>query len=482
MMCDTFVAVPTATADGSVVFGKNSDREPDEAHELVTVGAAEHSERGTLRCTHITIPQAVHTNGVLLAKPYWIWGAEMGVNDRGVVIGNEALFNKGTREEHPGLIGMDLLRLGLERADSAAEAVHVMAELLGRHGQSGQAGHTHDFQYDNSFIAADHTEAFVLETMGREWVARRVVDIASISNGLTTRNQWDMASVGVTDGIDVARRYSEPIFTRFADAVGRQCRTQDALTERHGQVVVADALAALRDHSDQGPDWTPATSVIGQDVCMHAGFGPVRSSQTTGSLAAHITADGVTVWVTGTAAPCTSVFKPVWVDSGLPDLGRAPRGYFDPETLWWRHELLHRATLADYAHRHAEYAAERDRIESDLLAQVPAVTAPLASRRDYTRNAFATVADHETRWWERIRDHAGPSVPTRITARRPLPAGLAVVRPPGADAAAGRSGSGGLRYACGAGDSYDVALSVDCCGRKGASQRRLGARGDPAAG
>lgn len=27
--CDTFVALPDATADGSVVFGKNSDRETE---------------------------------------------------------------------------------------------------------------------------------------------------------------------------------------------------------------------------------------------------------------------------------------------------------------------------------------------------------------------------------------------------------------------------------------------------------------------
>ncbi len=33
-MCDTFIAMPSTTADGSVLFGKNSDREPNEAQAL----------------------------------------------------------------------------------------------------------------------------------------------------------------------------------------------------------------------------------------------------------------------------------------------------------------------------------------------------------------------------------------------------------------------------------------------------------------
>ena len=46
---------------------------------------------------------------------------------------------------------------------------------------------------------------------------------------------------------------------------------------------------------------------------MHAGAPPVRSSQTTCSMVVHITRGALpTAWVTGTSAPCTSVFKPLW--------------------------------------------------------------------------------------------------------------------------------------------------------------------------
>ncbi len=33
-MCDTLVALGSATADGRVILAKNSDREPNEAHRL----------------------------------------------------------------------------------------------------------------------------------------------------------------------------------------------------------------------------------------------------------------------------------------------------------------------------------------------------------------------------------------------------------------------------------------------------------------
>ena len=95
-MCDTFVSLPGATSDGSVILAKNSDREPNEAHELVLVPAADQAA-GVLRATHIEIPQVPRTHAVILAKPYWIWGAEMGVNEHGVAIGNEAVFTKAKR-------------------------------------------------------------------------------------------------------------------------------------------------------------------------------------------------------------------------------------------------------------------------------------------------------------------------------------------------------------------------------------------------
>ena len=156
-MCDTFVALADATADGSVIFGQEQRPGAQRGPRGGARPGGRARRRGRSRARTSPSRRSRARNAVLLGKPYWIWGAEMGANSHGVVIGNEAVFTKVPYEKQPGLIGMDLLRLGLERADSAEAAVTVMTDLLAEHGQGGNCGHTHDFRYHNSFLVADPT-------------------------------------------------------------------------------------------------------------------------------------------------------------------------------------------------------------------------------------------------------------------------------------------------------------------------------------
>ena len=271
-MCDTFVALADATADGSVILAKNSDREPNEAHEVVLVPAQDHEAGATVRCTYLEIAQVPRTHAVLLAKPYWIWGAEMGANEHGVVIGNEAVFTKVPHEDVDGLIGMDLLRLALERAATAEEAVEVITGLLEQHGQGGSCGHTSDLRYDNSFLVADPGGAWVVETAGREWAAQRVDSVRSISNAITLGRDADIVSTGlvrhaVDNGwsrsatqFDFSRDYSDFLYTRFSDARTRQCVPDHATDQtcrplgRAGRQGVADGQRGGRRRSGRGWD------------------------------------------------------------------------------------------------------------------------------------------------------------------------------------------------------------------------------------
>lgn len=190
--CDTFVSVGGEGA-GHTIFGKNSDRPATEAHEVVRFARAAHPPGTMLQCQYIQIPQAPKTHAVILSRPAWLWGAEMGANEHGVCVGNEAVNTRLASACDDGiarLLGMDLVRLALERSTSAREALSVMTALLEEHGQGGSCEEDGHWCYENGFLICDATEAFILETAGAHWWASERVGTGqrrNISNGLSIR-------------------------------------------------------------------------------------------------------------------------------------------------------------------------------------------------------------------------------------------------------------------------------------------------------
>ena len=414
-MCDTIVATSEATKDGITIFGKNSDREPNEAHHVVRLPAADYEADSRVKCTYIEIPQARHTFAVLLAKPFWIWGAEMGANEHGLVIGNEALFTKVPYAKN-GLLGMDLLRLALERAATAHEGVKVITDLMVQFGQGGNHGLAHKTYYHNSYILADPHDAWALETAGPHWAAKQIKGIYSISNGITIENDFDLASPELVSfaikkgwcknesDFSFARCYSDFIFTRFSDCRKRRARSMDLLSSQRGQITIETMMNALRDHGQaDGSQRAADESLAGADICMHAGFGPIRISQTVGSMVSYLDADAPLHFVTGTAAPCTSIFKPVWVDASLLDLGPAPVETFDPATLFWRHELLHRAALRDHKKLVNTFSSDRGQLEREFVKDAFAARAEdVESRTRVSADCFFRADEAEAEWLKRV--------------------------------------------------------------------------------
>ncbi|MGC8780542.1 MAG: C69 family dipeptidase, partial [Anaerolineae bacterium] len=305
-----------------------------------------------------------------------------------------------------------------ERSRTARQALDVITGLLAQHGQGGNCGYVKPLFYHNSFLIADPREAWVLETAGPHWAAEQVRDIRTISNRITIGDHWDLASPDLVNyAVDrgwcrsrsdfhFGRCYSDLIYTRFSYAADRQCRTTDLLRAEAGRLTVQSLMRALRDH---GPhvrsDWTPARGLIGATVCAHAGFGPIRISQTTGSLVSHLATDVQTHLVTATAAPCTSLFKPIWLGTELPDTGPTPNATYNEASLFWRHEALHRATLRNYAAALPLYAAERDALEAQFVAGALERRArPAGERAAYAADCFAQADEAEARWRKRVAD------------------------------------------------------------------------------
>jgi hypothetical protein len=367
-VCDTLCVL----GDGVTLFAKNSDRPRSEPQVVTAFGPRRPG--GGLATQYLEIPDNGAHNGAhatLLSRPTWLWGAEHGLNEHRLAIGNEMIFTvDDASKAPPALLGMDLVRLGLERATTAEEALEAMTTLLERHGQGGIGDRVHGLAYWSSFLISDPTSAWVLETSGSTWAARPVAAGAAISNSLTLRRDWTRASADVVPGTDVGSWRHGSIPTGFADV---RRAAGSAYVDGAGAPLGPGcdpraAVAALRDHgtgpwgapglrsavpapeapvADEGsPDGT------GWSLCLHAG----QTAVTTSSMVALLPADGdrpARAWV-ALGSPCVSVYLPVPAPGpgagadGGPTGPPPPAAAGDPE-VWSRLAAVRDAAEGDAA-------------------------------------------------------------------------------------------------------------------------------------
>ncbi|CAG5024124.1 unnamed protein product [Parnassius apollo] len=304
--CDTFVILPPLTKNNEVIFGKNSDRPQNEVQEVVYI--KDRVRNSKVKCTYITIDESSDPiNSVILSKPAWMWGAEMGANDKNVVIGNEAVWtnnNEGDGDaRQKRLLGMDLVRLGLERGNSAEEALEIIATLLEKYGQGGPCSEFDDSHfYHNSFLIADCKEAWVLETSGKLWAAEKIASgYRNISNGLTIRTKIDKHSEGLhekAEAMGVWDGKGQLDFTNCFSSGGDEKR------QKEGEKLLKEGSA------------TAAFDVKSMfNILRHKQSGICRSCDDTfptqGSQVSSLSGKGLSVhWFTATPDPSVSYFKP----------------------------------------------------------------------------------------------------------------------------------------------------------------------------
>lgn len=377
-MCDTLVTF----TPGGMIFGKNSDRDPNEVQNLVQVPPQDHASGATVKCTYIEIPQASRTNGVLLSQPFWMWGAEMGVNEFGVAIGNETIFTKvAPRKENKYLTGMDLLRLGLERGKSAREALDVIISLLEQFGQGGNCGFNHPFYYNNSYLIADRKEAYVLETVDRMWAWKRITTQWAISNGISLTTDYDAVSSDLipfavhkkwcksSDDFNFQKNYSAWFMTAMAKARSRRALNFDCLMRHKDSIGPADIMTALRSHgdNDKKAGWHPLNSKL-ISVCAHAS-GLTSPSHTTNSLVLWAPGTGAySVFSTASSTACTSIYKLLFAAGlNLPQEYKPGVKQAQLAAHWWKAEQFNRVAMNHYSELSKAYFPERAGFEEKLI-------------------------------------------------------------------------------------------------------------------
>ncbi len=313
----------------------------------------------------------------------------MGINEHGVIIGNEAVFTHAQQKEEK-LIGMDYVRLALERAATAKQASDIMIELLAKHGQGGNCGLDKPFYYDNSYLISDKETAYILETAGNTYKLREISHNGNISNRLSIRE----------DGY--AKKNSEPIFTFFSGSFDRQNCVARSLEETDDPTV-SGIMSILRSHRCQDEKHLFTKGSV-KSVCMHKSL---LGDHTTGSMIVQSRKVGIdTIWMTGCSTPCLSIYKPCFFG-----VVTAPVFTTREESLayWLQREYLVRAIYAGLIDVES-YRTERDALqarfieeEAQLFRTMPSKTAltEFALRCSQSEQAFV---DHYLPQIEQVKN------------------------------------------------------------------------------
>lgn len=352
LACDTWVALANSTRDGSVIMAKNSDRKATEAQPLMYFARRHHAEGGEVKLTRMSVPQVRETYEHIGSRPSWTWGYEHGLNEWGVAIGNEAVKSRVPAESN-ALIGMDLIRLGLERGRTAYEAMHVMIDHL----DPKKVG-------NNSFIIADPQTAWVLETAGKYWVAKQVRDVGAISNVFSIERDYDeshpeVVSHAIAEGwckseenFGFARCYT-PRERDYSFAQNRFRQVTSILRKHKGDITVELMLDSIsRSHHEgtlEEPKWAPNDSWF-CTVCMHNG---PEHGRTAASMVVQLWKDKPpplrAVYWASFSSPCVNVFKPFYfAGRTIPESYSNATDTYDAASPWWTAEKLKRLVDLNY--------------------------------------------------------------------------------------------------------------------------------------
>jgi dipeptidase len=157
----------------------------------------------------------------------------------------------------------------------------------------------------------------------------------------------------------------------------------------------------LRHHND---GYHPATADAHHNICVHAGPQENRWWQADGAMVTDVGDHGVMIWVTGTSGNCVSIFKPVFMGMDLPEIGPTPTEHFDPGSLWWKHELLHRRSMADFDGLVPEIRRDFDALESAFVAEAESIRKSTPGEKlDFMKYCFQKSMQATETWISRLR-------------------------------------------------------------------------------
>lgn len=454
LSCTSLLVTPGASADGSTLVTYTADSygmfgrlevTPGGSHERGSRRAIADWETGVARGS---IAEAPRTHGVV---GY--------VNERQVALAETTYGGRPEMVDSTGLMDYgSLMRVALERASTAREAIGVMTSLAEEHGYASEG---------ETFSVADPREAWLLEmqgcgpgSRGVVWVAVRVPDGCISGHANQSRigpfhHLEHLASANVVsyargrgwyNGPDEAfswkAAYAPPdfegrrlcdarvwsFFNHHADAspylpwaLGRDTEAADLplWVKPTRPIALNDLLNDLRDHYEGTPlSMTDTTGLAGGpwlapyrptpltfdlDGRTYTHERPISTQQTAFCFAAQLRATlpdhlGGVLWYANDDANMVC-FTPVGCQAR-----RAPRPYDTPgadaatfraDNAFWLCNLVSNMVYPRYSALMPELAAVRDSLQEGLLAERLALEARLTRARRVEAQATITAAGED---------------------------------------------------------------------------------------
>ena len=253
---DMVVALGSATTNGSTLVGLNQFGL--ESTTLRYLPRREHAVGEQVNHPRAVLPEVRQAAAVLGVQPAGSWGLAHGCNEHGLFLGRTAWHSRLAESSDPdrSVDGNDLVRLVLERGQSACQALDLLTEAIERHGQSGPGG-------DSVFLVADAREAFVVEAAGNHWGLHVCHATRAVSDVGLVRQDWHRLSRGLGemvlerkwwpgDGtkLDFHDSLVEPD-TDERDGLRRWSRATLALAQQEGAIDATSMRQLLAEHFEQ---------------------------------------------------------------------------------------------------------------------------------------------------------------------------------------------------------------------------------------
>lgn len=388
--CSSFVVMGSETKSGDIIYAKNSDRPFNEAQPLIYYPAKDHPEGSFTGCSFIKIPQVKHTYACIGSKPHFFWGFEHGINEFGLMIGNEQVSGREIPERRWGLIGMDLLRLALERARTAREAIEVIDGLLSTIGTGGAPGHR-IAPFNSNFIISDPHESYMFESHQRKWVAKKVDRYGYLANCYSIQEDYDLIADGTIEeacekgwwhpeaSFNPAKAWTvDELMYDESEGFVRYSRLGHLLSEKvaSGDKIDAKyAMGVLRDHYEDVPELNSIYSKAANKICTicshpgGVGYGCASAASTVTIIRKDVPRELQFTYWGSMAPPCCSIFRPYYNIDFIPEDLQHAESLYRPEDQWWQFIELERYISLNYDKFAPKVKAEFSKMEDEFIQQ-----------------------------------------------------------------------------------------------------------------